>query len=56
MRTQKIVDGVTTEYYTVGGKLLAEKTGDRVLAFHYDEKGSPVAAKSDRKNRNRAMH
>ena len=56
VRTQKTVDGVTTEYYTVGGKLLAENTGDRVLTFHYDEKGSPVAAKSDRKNRNRTMH
>ena len=43
MRTQKTVDGVTTEYYTVGGKLLAEKTGDRVLTFHYDEKGIPVS-------------
>ena len=43
MRTQKTVDGVTTEYYTVGGKLLAEKTGDQVLTFHYDEKGTPYA-------------
>ena len=43
VRTQKTVDGVTTEYYTVGGKLLAEKTGDQVLTFHYDEKGSPYA-------------
>ena len=43
VRTQKTVDGVTTEYYTVGGKLLAEKTGDRVLTFHYDEKGTPYA-------------
>ena len=43
VRTQKTVDGVTTEYYTVGGKLLAEKTGDRVLTFHYDEKGAPVS-------------
>ena len=43
VRTQKTVDGVTTEYYTVGGKLLAEETGDRVLTFYYDEKGSPVS-------------
>lgn len=43
VRTQKTVDGVTTEYYTVGGKLLAEKTGDQVLTFHYDEKGTPYA-------------
>ena len=43
VRTQKTVDGVTTEYYTVGGKLLAEKTGDRVLTFYYDEKGTPYA-------------
>ena len=43
VRTQKTVDGVTTEYYTVGGKLLAEKTGDQVLTFYYDEKGSPVS-------------
>ena len=43
VRTQKTVDGVTTEYYTVGGILLAEKTGDRVLTFYYDEKGSPVS-------------
>ena len=43
VRTQKTVDGVTTEYYTVGGKLLAEKTGDRVLAFYYDDKGAPVS-------------
>ena len=43
MRTQKTVDGVTTEYYTVGGKLLAEKTGDQVLTFYYDDQGSPVS-------------
>ena len=43
VRTQKTVDGVTTEYYTVGGKLLAEKTGDRVLTFYYDDKGAPVS-------------
>ena len=43
VRTQKTIDGVTTEYYTVGGKLLAEKTGDRVLTFYYDDKGAPVS-------------
>ena len=43
VRTQKTVDGVTTEYYTVGGKLLAEKTGDQVLTFYYDDQGSPVS-------------
>ena len=43
MRTQETVDGVTTEYYTVGGKLLAEKTGDRVLTFYYDDQGAPVS-------------
>ena len=43
VRTQKTVDGVTTEYYTVGGKLLAEKTGDRVLTFYYDDQGAPVS-------------
>ena len=47
VRTQKTVDGVTTEYYTVGGKLLAEKTGDQVLTFHYDEKGTPVSVELD---------
>ena len=43
VRTQKTVDGVTTEYYTVGSKLLAEKTGDQVLTFYYDDKGAPVS-------------
>ena len=43
MRTQKTVDGVTTEYYTVGGMLLAEKTGDRVLTFYYDDQDRPVS-------------
>ena len=47
VRTQKTVDGVTTEYYTVGGKLLAEKTGNQVLTFHYDEKGTPVSVELD---------
>ena len=43
VRTQKTVDGVTTEYYTVGGKLLAEKTGDQVLTFYYDDQDRPVS-------------
>ena len=43
VRTQKTVDGVTTEYYTVGGKLLAEKTGDQVLTFYYDDRDRPVS-------------
>ena len=39
LRTQKTVNGVTTEYYWNGSQLLGQKTGDNYLYFLYDERG-----------------
>ena len=39
LRTQKTVNGVTTEYYWNGLQLLGQKTGNSSLHFLYDERG-----------------
>ena len=40
-RTQKTVNGVTTNYYWVGDRLQYMATGDDLLVFLYDDKGTP---------------
>ena len=40
-RTQKTVNGVTTNYYWVGDRLQYTATGDDLLVFLYDDKGTP---------------
>ena len=42
LRTQKTVNGITTEYYWNGSQLLGQKTGTSRLHFLYDERGLPV--------------
>lgn len=39
IRTKKIVNGVTHEYFYDGNKLIAEKVGDDYFYFFYDESG-----------------
>ena len=39
VRTKKIVNGVTHEYFYDGDKLIAEKVGDKYFYFFYDESG-----------------
>ena len=39
IRTQKTVNGVTTNYYTVDGRITAEETNDMWTYFHYDQAG-----------------
>ena len=39
IRTQKTVNGTTTEYFLNGSTILAEKTGDTVNWFIYDDSG-----------------
>ena len=39
LRTGKIVNGITTEYYWNGSQLLGQKTGTSLLHFLYDERG-----------------
>lgn len=43
LRTSKTVNGVTTDYYWVDGKLMAQTTGDNVLLFRYDADGNPLS-------------
>ena len=40
-RTQKTVNGVTTNYYWVGDRLQYIATGDDLIVFLYDDKGTP---------------
>ncbi len=40
MRTQKTINGITTDYYYLNGVLQAQKTGDEYIIFLYDENGS----------------
>lgn len=39
VRQEKTVNGVTHTYYTDGTKIIAEKVGDRVFEYYYDEQG-----------------
>ena len=41
LRTSKAVGGVTTQYYWLGDKLQAQRTGNDYLIFLYDEAGVP---------------
>ena len=40
-RTEKTVNGVTTRYYYVGDRLQYQQTGNDILVFVYDDKGTP---------------
>ena len=40
-RTQKTVNGVTTDYYWVGDRLQYMAIGDDMYVFFYDDKGTP---------------
>ena len=42
IRTQKTVDGTTTEYFLSGSTILAEKTGSNITWYLYDSLGNPV--------------
>ena len=41
-RTSKTINGVKTEYYLEGDKVLAEKRGDDVIHYFYDVDGSLI--------------
>ena len=43
IRTQKTVDGVTTEYYLDGSTVLAQKTGNNTVWYYYDCNGTREA-------------
>lgn len=40
LRSQKTVNGITTDYYYLNGVLQAQKTGDEYIIYLYDENGS----------------
>ena len=40
LRTQKTVNGVTTDYYRLNGVLLGQKTGSEYIIYLYDENGT----------------
>ena len=42
MRTSKVKDGVTTNYYYNGSQLLYEETNGNVFLYVYDSNGSPI--------------
>ena len=42
IRTQKTVDGTTTEYFLSGSTILAEKAGSNITWYLYDSLGNPV--------------
>ena len=44
-RTGKTVNGVSTQYYINGSQILAQKRGEDILYFLYDETGSAVGFK-----------
>ena len=44
-RTGKTVNGVSTQYYINGSQILAQKSGENILYFLYDETGSAVGFK-----------
>ena len=44
-RTGKTVNGVSTQYYINGSQILAQKSGEDILYFLYDETGSAVGFK-----------
>ncbi|MCL2654621.1 MAG: DNRLRE domain-containing protein [Coriobacteriia bacterium] len=42
LRSQKKINGVTTDYYYVGGQLLAENRGGVIYQYQYDAAGRPA--------------
>ena len=44
-RTGKTVNGVSTQYYINGSQILAQKSGEDILYFLYDETGAAVGFK-----------
>ena len=47
IRTSKTVNGVTTNYYTVDGRITAEETNNVWTYFHYDQTGELLAMELD---------
>ena len=45
IRTQKTVNGVTTEYFLDGTEIIAQKTGNNVIWYYYDSAGTREAIK-----------
>ncbi|MBC8533593.1 RHS repeat-associated core domain-containing protein [Yeguia hominis] len=43
IRTQKTVNGTATDFFLNGTKILAQKTGNTVTWFYYDQEGTRVA-------------
>ena len=42
LRTSKTVNGVTTEFYWLEGRLLGQKTGNNTILYLYDENGEMI--------------
>ena len=47
IRSQKTVNGTTTEYYLEGSKVIYEKTGDKLSYYIYDENGQIIGMMYD---------
>lgn len=45
IRTQKTVNGITTNYYLDGSKVIYEQTGNNVIYYAYDENGNVIGLK-----------
>lgn len=45
IRTQKTVNGTTTNYYLDGSKVIYEQTGNNVIYYTYDENGNVIGLK-----------
>lgn len=45
IRTQKTVNGITTNYYLDGSKVIYEQTGNNVIYYTYDENGNVIGLK-----------
>lgn len=45
IRTQKTVNGTTTNYYLDGTKVIYEKTGNNIIYYTYDENGNIIGLK-----------
>jgi len=43
IRTGKNINGIKVEYFTVDGKITAEKIGDTVTYYRYDENDNPIS-------------
>lgn len=47
IRTQKTVNGVTTNYYLDGSKVIYEQTGENIIYYIYDENDRVIGLKYD---------